>query len=497
MIMQTQEKIGEDMQQLRELLHRDHLQAQKIITDWLCHKKEKVIPGEVEIELIRMLGIIETKKRSYDKAFNFFLNAYEKWSIEQFDGVWLSQILVDFSVLYSKRGRLKQALKFLNKASKTASKHQLANLYSNFGSILYKMGEARLSIKYYENALKYAEREYNHSTYPVILINFCLLKSKIQVGEVIQAEKVDSMIELARRSQFNDMVTFGLLIKAKIAEQEVKSASQIYSEAKQAAIRSKLEHWEESVEDWKKGSIDNVSINNVRSNIPIEDLLSLNVNIRDLEKSLEDSHLRLTLLRSRFNPHFLFNCLTGISGAVISGNTINAVEVLRKLAKVFRDILKVSKSDKLPLKQDVAIIKNYLDIEQRLRDKDFNYYIESNKDVYTIEDQVPSLIIQPLVENCIKHGIPLKRDGKIVIKYILMQATVKIIIEDNGRGFPDKVLEQKGTARNNGLKIVEERLRLYNESEGTAIYRMTLENKYHNGRIIGSRSIVTLRLWKN
>jgi signal transduction histidine kinase len=140
----------------------------------------------------------------------------------------------------------------------------------------------------------------------------------------------------------------------------------------------------------------------------------------------------LRALRAQLNPHFLFNALTTI-GYLITTAPPRALDTLLRLTNVLRAVLRQSHIEFVPLRDELALVQDYLDIE-RAR-------FEERLDVtHTIDDgaltaPVPAFILQPLVENAIKHGIaPLSRGGRVFVVATLDDEWLVLDVEDTGAG---------------------------------------------------------------
>lgn len=181
-----------------------------------------------------------------------------------------------------------------------------------------------------------------------------------------------------------------------------------------------------------------------------------------IERKLEDQHrmllqARMDALVSQINPHFLFNTLNTIS-SLIRMDPDTARTVLLKLSRILRRRLKVQ-AHFLPLKEEMEFIDDYLDIEvvRFGRDK-----LRIVKDIETCcEDSVvPSMILQPLIENAIRHGIaPKIEGGSITIRARRIHHRLLIEVEDDGIGIPPE-RRQEIYASGIGISNVTERLRV-------------------------------------
>lgn len=144
-------------------------------------------------------------------------------------------------------------------------------------------------------------------------------------------------------------------------------------------------------------------------------------------------------LRLQMNPHFLYNSLESIEGYILKADKITAVRHLNKFTRLMRLILEGSDKGFHSLKREIDLLKNYLDLEQMRAERSFEYEFEYFPDEKALENhQIPSMILQPHVENSIIHGLrPLKdRKGLIKISFYLREEEkiIDVFIEDNGVG---------------------------------------------------------------
>lgn len=191
------------------------------------------------------------------------------------------------------------------------------------------------------------------------------------------------------------------------------------------------------------------------------------------EKDRNEERLRtlaaqaeLKALKAQINPHFLFNSLNTIA-SLIQTAPPKAEEAVEKLADVFRYTLFSSEKEFVPLRNELDFLDAYFDVEKARFGNRLNVIKSIPQDVF--ETSIPSLIIQPLVENCIKYGVDDEGNVKIEIRCFTEGDKVTIEVRDEGRGAPDDV-KQGDFSRGNGLRNVNERLlQLYGNEYGLKI----------------------------
>jgi sensor histidine kinase YesM len=203
----------------------------------------------------------------------------------------------------------------------------------------------------------------------------------------------------------------------------------------------------------------------------LSELLKLNRELR--RKDLMEEQLKtlaaqaeLKALKAQINPHFLFNSLNTVA-SLINTDPGRAEEAVEKLSDIFRYTLSSSNREFVTLQEELDFLDSYFDIEKvRFGDR---LEVVRIADPEVLSTRIPSLILQPLVENCVKHGA--SKEGKARIE-ILCRANgndVRIEIRDEGKGAPEEI--KKGVfTRGTGLKNVSERLKkLYGDAYGLKI----------------------------
>ena len=201
-------------------------------------------------------------------------------------------------------------------------------------------------------------------------------------------------------------------------------------------------------------------------------VLKLNLLLQiEQEKVLRSTALanqaQLSMLRYQLNPHFLFNTLNAISTLVLAKATQQANEMLTKLSKFLRYSLDHSPLDRVTLAHELETSQLYLDIEKvRFADR-LRLQFDIGADVG--EAQVPTLLLQPIIENSIKHGISKAEDGGTIAIVAKKEKGDRLLIEitDDGPGVSDKEISSQVFQPSKGVGISNIRNRLqeiYGES---------------------------------
>lgn len=177
---------------------------------------------------------------------------------------------------------------------------------------------------------------------------------------------------------------------------------------------------------------------------------------------------KLTSIKAQMNPHFIFNALGSIQYLVLQGEIKNANTYLGKFSKLIRQVLEMSELPAIHLSDEIQILELYLDLEKLRMGDSFTFEIKIGEGIRKETTLLPPLLLQPYVENAIRHGLLHKLGEKILsIEFIKHEATntLQCIIKDNGIGMEASAqLNQKSsTHKSFSSKANQARLQLYNE----------------------------------
>lgn len=191
--------------------------------------------------------------------------------------------------------------------------------------------------------------------------------------------------------------------------------------------------------------------------------------VREKDLRRKQVNAELSALRAQLNPHFVFNSLSSLQHFIAANQNKLAIEYLVKFARLMRMILENSQSEIIPLSTEISFLELYIFMESlRLRDK-AKFEIIVDKKLNPENVYIPPMLIQPLIENAIIHGLVSKvNDGLITVRFIHHDRYYLCRIEDNGIGreassMNKPVFDQGIKKKSLGLKIVIERLRILNE----------------------------------
>jgi len=238
----------------------------------------------------------------------------------------------------------------------------------------------------------------------------------------------------------------------------------------------------ESPNPWVWVAIYAASIIAIGIELKIWNSVRIQIKLEEQERLL--LHSRMEALQNQINPHFLFNTLNSVS-SLVRFDPDTARDLIIKLATILRRLLNSSDAF-APLREELEFIDNYLDIEVVRFGRD-KLQVVKELDPASLDVMVPSMLLQPLVENSIKHGLAAKIEGgSIYLRSRLTDSRLIIEVEDDGVGMGSANLIERPTGLGGtgiGMANVAERLKvLYGDTA-----RMTIDSREGKGTLVRLR----------
>ncbi|MEL6357478.1 MAG: histidine kinase, partial [Bacteroidota bacterium] len=202
------------------------------------------------------------------------------------------------------------------------------------------------------------------------------------------------------------------------------------------------------------------------------------------------------VLQAQMNPHFMFNALGGIQNYILKSEKIEAYNYLGKFASLLRIIANYAANVHIELEREVEFINTYLELEKLRFREDFDYTLEVDERLKNGNYNIPSIVIQPIVENAMIHGLAgLERKGYLRVDIRPFQDGIMCVVTDNGRG--RKAAEEIGrrTRQTKHLSIasVNTKNRLaFLRKIGYENAKLEVEDLYQNGEAAGTKVTIYL-----
>jgi len=238
----------------------------------------------------------------------------------------------------------------------------------------------------------------------------------------------------------------------------------------------------ESPNLWVEAAIYATSLMVIGTELKIWNSVRIQIKLEEQERLLLQA--RMEALQNQINPHFLFNTLNSVS-SLVRFDPDTAREVIIKLATILRRLL--SSGDAfVPLREELEFIDNYLDIEMVRFGRD-KLRVLKDLDPVSLDMMIPSMLLQPLVENSIKHGLSSKIEGgSIIVRSRIADSKLTIEVEDDGVGMGAAAILERPTGLGGtgiGMANVAERLKvLYGDTA-----RMTIDTREGKGTLVRLR----------
>lgn len=241
-------------------------------------------------------------------------------------------------------------------------------------------------------------------------------------------------------------------------------------------------------------------IDEMRKNEELKDKMNLQNQKRlvvendQIKFQQEISDLKLSILQTQMNPHFIFNALHSIKYYILENDTKTAVNYLTKFSKIIRTILVASTMKEFTLEQELQIIQIYVDIENSRFHEQIDFKIFIDDDIKVDQIKIPPMVLQPFIENAILHGVASVEDKKINLDIFLKKDHIEMVITDNGVGRKkanENQINNKKIGKSLGTKIADEMLKNY---FGPNSYKIEYHDLQENDQPTGTMVVLEIPL---
>ena len=528
--------------------------SEKIIINQNINSKEA---QEILAKTLGSKGLIFSEQNKYAEALAFDLRAMKIYEALK-NELQLSKIYNNLGVIYKSIDDEKNALAYFLKANKLQKKNSnpaVAVSASNIGLIYLEQRKNELSKKYLDESLKGFEDNpdprglgelYNNfsryhiakdqlndakavlkkaeRTFQSIEDQFGLSDTYLLFAEIFFAEKdLDQSLMFASKAlkisndldlpetRMNCEKLLSDIYEKKGDQQQALLHLRNYDHEKeklekvkneQQRLRTELDFHYEKLQLEKKELQRREKLKVILGFVILASILAglyFYFRNKEREKTLmlqkqlaEFEHKALHL---QMNPHFVFNCLAAISSFIMQNGKEEAIKYLSKFSKLMRLTLEFSQESAISIDKEIEALQNYLELEQLRFNQKFDFKITKDPQ---IEDDtaIPTLLLQPYVENAILHGVvPKEGKGSININFLQRNERLICVIEDNGVGINSSRELKKNSVsahRSMALEISKKRLEMMEELENRSAELKIEELKDDNHKTRGTR--ITLEL---
>jgi anti-sigma regulatory factor (Ser/Thr protein kinase) len=191
------------------------------------------------------------------------------------------------------------------------------------------------------------------------------------------------------------------------------------------------------------------------------------IKLRELKLESELNKYKLQGLQNQMNPHFIFNSMSTIQNLILNDDNKHALDFISDFSTLMRTMLQNSRNDEISLINELDFLQKYIHLEKVRYKDNFDFKIELKIDEFDLEDiYIPTMMVQPLLENAVKHGVSnlLNRSGLIIIDLSFENENENILciqIIDNGIGMVNKQIKNHTST---ALQVIQERLAIYSKN---------------------------------
>ncbi|MCE3259157.1 MAG: hypothetical protein K0S12_798 [Bacteroidetes bacterium] len=404
------------------------------------YKKALQLRGETKEEkyiskLYNNIGAVLRRQKKYDEAIAYYEKALDL-KLKQNDKAGAAASYLNMAMAYEYKEDYKKAQTYFNRAielnKEIGNYADLSSAYSGMAELQTYLNDFKKASEYAALAVEYATRseladkmfsayevswtiDTLNNNYPVAIRKLYAaraLRNKMFKNEKAKAlEKLKVIYETEKKDSEIELLNI---------ENETKARQRIYLVI----------------------IIVSVCLLLLTALIFYQRSRNANLILSRQKKEIEDKTVQLQLQaeeiakhRSQMNPHFIFNALNSLQGLILNNDTDKSITQLNALSKLMRQTLNNSESEWISLNTEIEYLRNYVNFELQRFDLKFDFEVEIDKEINPENTGIPPMLIQPLIENCLKHaGLNTRENAKI--KLIIKKAGNKlhITVEDNGYG---------------------------------------------------------------
>jgi two-component system, LytTR family, sensor kinase len=362
---------------------------------------------------------------------------------------------------------------YFNKKSIELSK-QSNNLYL-LGTRYLNIAEAYSSKKEYKTALEYANKTFNLSikdnniALKLVAANFLssVYKYTHNYKQAYEMQSLYLVLNDSIQKVENKKNIVEAQLKYEYEKKELKNASIQEEKTREQAIKN----WKKNM--WIAALLCLFLITAITTYFIIKNQQQKNI----IQKQQTNFHKQKAML-AQMNPHFIFNAINSIQNFVLNNKEDEAYNYLTKFSKLIRMILHNSNEELLALSAEIEALNLYISLEQLRFSNSFNYKLSIADNIDEDNVEIPTMLIQPYVENAIWHGLMnLKEERKAVLllDISIENNLLKIIVEDNGIGRVRSNEYKKETMHNPvAMKLTAERLDMMKQSKNATEISVTI-----------------------
>jgi len=462
------------------------------------------------IELIKDDPLTPSKGRFYYDVGNRYMKLDDYKNAEQY---YLEAISIcdqtnflpgkmimmgSLAAVYKNMKRYEEATAMLNEAMPYFEQHNqktnIAATHQHLANIASLQGFHEKSIPHYENAMRIYDEvgnlEYLKNVSQDLFVAYSILEDqeKATAANTVYLSLMDSLESKERKQMAADMKTKYETEKMKLAKEAAEAKSKrnknylIGAIVIGALILLSSLFFFGRMRARKKAELITMELRETQKRLA-------------LEKQYRESELKA--LKSQMNPHFIFNALNSIQEYIILNKKNEASDYLGKFADLIRTYLSHSDTGVISVQEEIESLRMYLDLESLRFEDTLTYEMHLSDKLNKETTHIPTMLIQPYVENALKHGLLHKKENrKLSVSFANSEGNnIQCLIEDNGVGRKKaKEYQEKRPALHKSFaaKATEERLNLLNYGKDKKIGVEIMDLYDENNSAIGTKVILSI-----
>lgn len=428
----------------------------------------------------RLLGIYYRGMNEFQEAIDANKKSFDV-AKEINDSLLMGAAINHMAWYYYEMGNLEKSLQLYNKNIsfyKPGGSNALANVYGNIGNIYRDWERYPEAIDNYNKSIELSKA--NNDIYNLSWLYGDISKLYERTGDYRQAYENQLLA-----SKYGDSLASWNYQQTLAGARAQYEADKIAKELELLSVklqRNKLIVW--------------ILIGGFALVAAVTTLLINRYRFRSRQRIAEMNHtiseLNQTNLRQQMNPHFIFNTLNSIQYYVFQNDKISSNNYMTKFASLIRKTLENSRHTEISIKEELDTLQLYLELESLRFKEKFEWNMVVDEDIDTLAYKIPTMLIQPYVENAITHGLMHKENGKGMLSVELDLRGDHIIctVEDNGIGRARAMeikLQKNDHHTSLGTNITESRLKLVNELYGKNMQVVYTDLMDSNGEPAGTK----------
>ncbi len=360
-----------------------------------------------------------------DSALSYYEKSYKLLVANKSGYQYHAQASI--GLIYAKKGQLNKGINMLEEAYRLAflnkSEVSLSPIYRNLAQVYIQTKQYQKAHQIIEEGIAYNKK--NRRFADEVLIVKELFALQISEGKYTEADETSRYLIRLNDSLLNRHK------KEAIAKQEVIYETE-KKEYEARLAQEQLQHKEEQISRQRLTFFAVVLVV-----LLIGMTIAFFVWRNRIKTRNKQIILESRLVRSQINPHFMFNALGAIQAYMLDHKNTETISYLLNFSGLMRNILDSSRSERISVKKEVAIIRDYLSLQQLRFDNKFDFNINVDPTIDQEQTVLPPMLLQPFVENAVEHGVKSlggNKQGKIDVDFTKQHGVLKIAVKDNGRG---------------------------------------------------------------